>query len=341
VAPKSTAINVQQEQMTVSPSQQASSGTAPNAGLAEEVRAIPVRHKPRWQQGDLAFVILSLVPAALLVGVLVFVPVAYTFGLSFFEQSTLRRNWAFSGLGNFTEIMSDPTFWRAFWNGLVYTAGTTVVAGLAGLMVALLLNRPFRGRGLVRALVIFPYIVPTIIVVFVWKFIFSSRGIVNDLLRQIGASGPGVPWLGDDNTAMLVVILVSAWAWFPFVAITLLAALQNLPDSVYEAATLDGASAFSRFWHLTLPLLAPAFLIIILIRAIWAFRNFEVIWLLTGGGPIGATEVLPILAYREAFGSFRMGHASAVAVTLMLFVTLLALLYFRVGARLRHAVHGT
>jgi multiple sugar transport system permease protein len=302
---------------------------------------MPVRHKARWQQGDLAFVILSLAPAALLVAVLVFVPVAYTFGLSFFEQNTLRRNWTFAGLGNFSEVMADLTFWNAFWNGLVYTTGTTLVAGAVGMIVALLLNRPFHGRGLVRALVIFPYIVPTIIVVFVWKFIFSSRGIVNDLLRQLGVTGSGVPWLGDDHYAMLVVILVSAWAWFPFVAITLLAALQNLPDSVYEAATLDGANALSRFWHLTLPLLAPAFLIIILIRAIWAFRNFEVIWLMTGGGPIGATEVLPILAYREAFGSLRMGHASAVAVTLMLFVTLLALLYFRVGARIRHAVHGT
>jgi len=340
VAPPTAAIIPGKDKMTDHSSQHTAVDAAglPAAG---SIRSAPTRRKPRWQQGDLAFVTLSLAPAAVLVSVLVFVPVAYTFGLSFFEQNTLRRNWTFAGLGNFTEIMADPAFWRAFWNGLVYTLGTTLVAGLVGLIVALLLDRPFKGRGLVRALVIFPYIVPTIIVVFVWKFMFSSRGIVNDLLRQIGVTGSGVPWLGDDNYAMLVVILVSAWAWFPFVAITLLAALQNMPDSVYEAATLDGASAFSRFWNLTLPLLAPAFLIIILIRAIWAFRNFEVIWLLTGGGPIGATEVLPILAYREAFGSFRMGHASAIAVTLMLFVTLLALLYFRVGARIRRAMHGT
>lgn len=309
--------------------------------VAASCTTAPVRHKPRWQQGDLAFVIAALVPAALLVAVLVFLPVAYTFGLSFFEQSTLRRNWSFAGFGNFTELMGSADFWRAFWNGLVYTFGTTIVSGIVGLAVALLLDREFRGRSVVRALVIFPYIVPTIIVVFIWKFIFSSRGVMNDIMRQLGATGPSASWLGDDSTAMIVVILVSAWAWFPFVAITLLAALQNLPDSIYEAATLDGAGPFARFWCLTLPLLAPAFLIIILIRAIWAFRNFEVIWLMTGGGPIGATEVLPILAYREAFGSFRMGHASAVAVSLMVFVTLLALVYFRVGARLRRAAHGS
>jgi multiple sugar transport system permease protein len=309
--------------------------------LVSSAMTAPMRHKARWHQGDLSFVLAALVPAAILVVVLVFLPVAYTFGLSFFEQSTLRRNWSFAGFGNFTELMAGADFWPAFWNGLVYTSGTTLVSGIVGLAVALLLDREFKGRSVVRALVIFPYIVPTIIVVFIWKFIFSSRGVLNDIMRQLGATGPSASWLGDDSTAMFVVILVSAWAWFPFVAITLLAALQNLPDSIYEAATLDGAGPFARFWCLTLPLLAPAFLIIILIRAIWAFRNFEVIWLMTGGGPIGATEVLPILAYREAFGSFRMGHASAVAVSLMVFVTLLALIYFRVGARLRRAAHGS
>lgn len=309
--------------------------------LATSSTTGPVRHRVRWQQGDLSFVIAALVPAALLVAVLVFLPVAYTFGLSFFEQGTLRRNWSFVGFGNFTELMAGANFWRAFWNGLVYTFGTTIVSGIVGLAVALLLDQEFRGRSIVRALVIFPYIVPTIIVVFIWKFIFSSRGVLNDILRQLGATGPSASWLGDPGTAMFVVILVSAWAWFPFVAITVLAALQNLPDSIYEAATLDGAGPLARFWCLTLPLLAPAFLVIIIIRAIWAFRNFEVIWLMTRGGPLGATEVMPILAYREAFGSFRMGHASAVAVSLMVFVSLLALVYFRVGARLRRAAHGS
>jgi multiple sugar transport system permease protein len=283
---------------------------------------------------------LALLPAGLLIAVLIVAPVLYTLGLSFFEQNTLRLNWRFAGLGNFADVMAGAEFWRAFRNGVVYTVGSTLAAGVAGLGVALLLDRPFRGRGLVRALVIFPYIVPTIIVVFIWKFIFSGRGIVNDLLRGLGASGASAAWLGDRDLAMVVVVLASAWAWFPFVAITLLAALQNLPDSLYEAAAIDGAGPLARFWNLTLPLLAPALLVVLLIRAIWAFRNFEIIWLMTGGGPAGATEVLPILAYREAFGSFRMGHASAVAVALMVFVSLLAALHFRVGARVRRALNG-
>jgi multiple sugar transport system permease protein len=295
------------------------------------------RNRRRHFIDDRVFLLVALVPAALVIGALVLLPILYTVGLSFFEQNTLLQNWSFAGFGTYADVLAGDGFRRAFLNGLVYTLGSTALAGLVGVGAALLLDCRFMGRGAVRAMVIFPYIVPTIVVAFIWKFIFSGRGLVNDVLRELGASGPAIPWLGDERTAMATVIVISAWAWFPFVAITTLAALQNVPDDVYEAAALDGAGRVARFFTLTLPLLAPALLVILLIRAIWAFRNFEIVWLLTGGGPIGATEVLPILAYREAFGSFRMGHASAVSVTLMIFVTLLAAAYFRLGARLRRA----
>jgi multiple sugar transport system permease protein len=297
----------------------------------------PMRNPHRAFSDDRQFLALALAPTALVIIALVLAPIVYTIGLSFFEQNTLLRNWSFAGLGTFADVLSSDDFRRAFVNGLVYTLGSTVLAGLLGVGVALLLDCRFVGRGAVRALVIFPFIVPTIVVAFIWKFIFSGRGLINDLLRELGVSGPAITWLGDERTAMATVIVISAWAWFPFVAVTTLAALQNLPDDVYEAAALDGAGRVARFFTLTLPLLAPALMVILLIRAIWAFRNFEIIFLLTGGGPIGATEVLPIMAYREAFGSFRMGHASAVAVTMMVLVTLLAAAYFRLSARVRRA----
>ena len=268
---------------------------------------------------------------------MIVLPILYTFGLGFFVQNTLIRTWRFVGLSNYTDLLTDADFWSAFWNGVVFTIGSTVVATVFGLAIAILLDCNFRGRGPLRALVIFPYIVPSIVVAFIWKFIFSGRGILNDFLGFIGAQAVSVPWLGDQRYAMMAVILISAWTWFPFAAITLLAAIQNVPDNIYEAAALDGAGPVRRFFHLTLPLLAPAIMVVVLIRAIWAFRNYDMIWLLTEGGPIGATEVLPIMAYKEAFGLFRMGHASAVSVSLMVFVTLLAAVHFRVGARLRKA----
>ena len=279
----------------------------------------------------------ALAPTAILIAFVIALPIVYTVALGFFEQNTLTRTWRYVGLANYGDLLTDLEFWLAFRNGVVFTVGSTMLATVVGLAIAMLLDCNFRGRGPLRALVIFPYIVPSIVVAFIWKFIFSGRGIMNDFLNFIGVQSVAVPWLGDQRFAMMAVIVISAWTWFPFAAVTLLAAIQNLPDDIYEVAALDGAGPLERFIHLTLPLLAPAILVVVLIRAIWAFRNYDMIWLLTEGGPIGATEVLPILAYKEAFGLFRMGHAAAVAVSLMVFVTILAAIHFRVGARLRKA----
>ena len=284
---------------------------------------------------------MALGPTAIVIALVVALPIIYTLALGFFAQNTLIRTWRFVGLENYRDVLTDADFWNAFWNGIVFTAGSTLVATGVGLAIAILLDCNFRGRGPMRALVIFPYIVPAIVVVFIWKYIFSGRGILNDFLNYIGAQAVAVPWLGDQRFAMTTVIAISAWTWFPFAAITLLAAIQNVPDNIYEAAALDGAGPVERFINLTLPLLAPAIMVVVLIRAIWAFRNYDMIWLLTEGGPIGATEVLPIMAFNEAFGLFRMGHASAVAVSLMVFVTILAAIHFRVGARLRKAYDTT
>ena len=303
---------------------------------ANTVRRNPRRPRLKFRD-ERIFYYTALWPTAIVIALVIALPIIYTFTLGFFVQNTLTRTWRFVGLENYADLLTDSDFWFAFWNGVVFTVGSTVVATVFGLAIAILLDCNFRGRGPLRALVIFPYIVPSIVVAFIWKFIFSGRGILNDLLSFIGAQTVAVPWLGDYRYAMMAVILISAWTWFPFAAITLLAGLQNVPDNIYEAAALDGAGPVRRFTYLTLPLLAPAIMIVVLIRAIWAFRNYDMIWLLTEGGPIGATEVLPIMAYKEAFGLFRMGHASAVAVSLMVFVTLLAAVHFRVGARLRKA----
>ncbi|MEM7023857.1 MAG: sugar ABC transporter permease [Pseudomonadota bacterium] len=275
------------------------------------------------------FVWCAYAPTALVIAGVVLVPIIATFVMSLSAINTLVGGGSFVGLANYAALLGEPDFWVSLANGLIYTVGSTLLATVAGLLVALLLNRPFYGRGAVRALVIFPYIVPAIVVVFIWKFMFTTRGLINDVLTSLGMVESMVPWLGDQRFAMLTVIIISAWAWFPFAAITLLAALQTLPQQVLEAAALDGAGPLHRFWFITLPLLMPAILIVALIRAIWAFRNFDMIWLLTGGGPAGATEVLPIMAYREAFGTFRMGHATAVSCCLMLVMIGFVMVYFR------------
>lgn len=277
---------------------------------------------------DRLFFWLSFIPTAIITGTVVLVPILYTLGLSFFSQNTLVGSPIFAGFENYTELLQDPVFWLAFKNGIIYAFGSTLVSVVAGIGVAVLLNEAFWGRAVLRGLVIFPYIVPAIVVVFIWKFMFNSRGIINDFLTQLGISGAFIPWLGDQRFAMITVILISAWAWFPFAAIIFLAALQNIPSAIYEAAAIDGAGPWRRFMSLTLPLLTPVLIVVVLIRSIWAFRNFDMIWLLTGGGPLNSTYVLPIMAYQEAFGNFRMGYATAVATSLMFFLTILAFGYF-------------
>ena len=270
----------------------------------------------------------SFLPTVIITGTIVLLPILYTLILSLFIQNTLAGSPVFAGLDNYVELWQDPVFWVAFKNGMIYAVGSTIVSTVAGMGVALLLNEAFWGRGILRGVVIFPYIVPSIVVVFIWKFMFNSRGLVNDFLIQFGLLGATIPWLGDRRFAMITVILISAWAWFPFAAINFLAALQNIPTVIYEAAAIDGAGPWRRFFFVTLPLLVPILIVVVLIRSIWAFRNFDMIWLLTGGGPINSTYVLPIMAYQEAFGKFRMGYATAVATSLMIFLTVLAFIYF-------------
>ena len=288
---------------------------------------------------DRLFFWVSFLPTALIAVTLVLFPLLFTLYVSLFQRNLLGGVPEFLGLGNSSAALRDPLFWQAFNNGLIYALGTTSVSLLVGMVAALILNEKFFGRGFVRAAVVFPYIVPTIVVVFVWKFMFNSRGVINQTLSALGLVQEFIPWLGDPRFAMLTIILISAWAWFPFVAITLLAGLQTIPGAYYEAAALDGAGPFRRFFAITLPLLAPVMIVVVLLRSIWALRNFDMIFLLTGGGPVTATYILPILTYTEAFGKFRLGYATAVATALMLFLTALAFVYFRAYATAKNITH--
>ncbi|MFM7582727.1 MAG: carbohydrate ABC transporter permease [Caldilinea sp.] len=288
---------------------------------------------------DRLFFGIAFLPTAIITATLVLLPIVFTLYLSLFQRNLLLPDATFIGVQNFIEAVKDPVFWIAFRNGIIYSFGTTIVSLLVGMIAALILNEQFFGRSLVRSAVLFPYIVPAIVVVFVWKFMFNSRGVINQGLASLGLVGEFVPWLGDQRFAMLTVILISSWTWFPFAAITLLAGLQNIPKAYYEAAALDGAGALQRFLSLTLPLLAPTIIVVILLRSIWAFRNFDMIFLLTGGGPVTATYILPILTYVEAFGKFRLGYASAVATSLMIFLSALALVYFRAYSTAKRLTH--
>ncbi|MBY0295063.1 MAG: sugar ABC transporter permease [Methylobacterium sp.] len=255
-------------------------------------------------------------------------PVANALWLSLHQASSFIAEPRFVGLGNYARVVADPEFWRAIGNGLTYALLSIVLQVVIGIAFAMVLNQPFFGRPLVRGLATLPYLLPTVVVALTFQWMADgSFGLVTVLARDLGFGT--IPWFEQPATAMLSVVLASVWLWTPFVTICVLAGLQTIPPALYEAARVDGAGPVARFIHITLPQLKPVLTVVILLRAIWMFNKFDIVWLLTRGGPLGATEHLPILAYKKAFSLFDVGGGAAVATVSFLILTALVAVYFR------------
>jgi len=234
------------------------------------------------------------------------------------------------GLGNFDRVLHQSTTWAAFVHSAIYTMGTLAPSFLFGLLAALLFNRVFPARRWLRSLLLLPWAVPGVIVsiTFLWMF-DASFGVVNSVLRRLGLLTTDLAWFVDADTAMLAVIMPTVWKSFPFFTITLLAALQAIPVTLYEAARVDGGSAWQQFRYVTWPGIKGPALLALLLNGLWTFREFDIIYASTGGGPAGATETLGILVYREAFASFRFGTAAALGVLMLTIAAVVVLLSMR------------
>jgi multiple sugar transport system permease protein len=254
-------------------------------------------------------------PSLLLVGGLILYPIAYNVWLSLFDKHAFLPAQTFVGLGNYRYFAGDPEFWSSVWYGTVYATSTIVLQLVLGVLAALLLNEGFRGRTLLRGVVLFPYMIPTIVAVILWKWLLNdSYGLVNSVL--VGADLVRVPpaWLGRD-WIMWSLIVTSVWQFFPFVVVTYLARLQTIPPELYEAATVDGAGAARRFLHVTLPQTRSVLFVIVLLRSIWMFTKFDTVWLMAGEGGVGRyIRTLPIYAYSRTFTYLQAGMGATLAV---------------------------
>jgi multiple sugar transport system permease protein len=273
---------------------------------------------------------LLLAPSLVLLGGLVVFPVLYNVWLSLFDKHAFMPVQAFVGLRHYRYFASDPEFWTSFYYGSVY-AGVTMVLQLGvGVPAALLLNEGFRGRTLLRGIVLFPYMIPTIVAVILWKWLLNdSYGLVNHLLMSAGLVRAPVAWLGPDYI-MTSLIVTSVWQFFPFVVVTYLARLQTIPPELYEAATVDGASAWRRFLHVTLPQTASVLFVIVLLRSIWMFTKFDTVWLLAGDGGVSRyIRTLPVYAYSRSFTYLQAGMGASLAVIMFAMLLLATAVYFR------------
>lgn len=247
-------------------------------------------------------------------------------GLFSIYTPTMEGEWV--GLDNYRRLLASGEFWRSLANNLIWTAGTLTLQIVFGILVALMLHRNLAFRALARSLVLFPYFLSTVVAVLVWRWLFNDLyGVLNHLLLWAGIVDLPVDWLGSMPNAMISLIFVGAWKYFPFVVIAVLARLQAIPDELYEAASIDGAGAWARFTDVTLPQLRDVLIVVVLLRTIWDFKEFDLIFLLTGGGPIIGTQTLPLMVYKEAFALNQMGGASAAAVLMMLIMLLFMSLY--------------
>lgn len=270
-----------------------------------------------------------LVPAVICVAFLLAYPLYLVFQLALNERAGMNFmnrsiNW---GLDNFRVMLSDNRTWSSLVNTLVYTVGSIVPSFLIGLGLALLLNRSFPGRRWFRSLVLLPWAVPGVIVsiIFLWMF-DTSFGVVNAMLRNLGLIQGEIRWYTSREMAMFSVIVPTIWKGFPFFTLTLLAALQSIPASFYEAAKIDGATRLQQFMHVTWPGIRGAAVLVTILQTLWVFREFDIIFATTGGGPVGATETIGLLVYNEAFSYFRIGTASATGVLMLALAIIMILI---------------
>ena len=245
----------------------------------------------------------------------------------------LRMPWRgepFVGLGNYREAFADPRFWEAFAHTAFFTVASVGIEVALGLVLALALHRAYHGRGLVRAAVLVPWAIPTVVAALLWRFMFESEaGIVNAVAMDAGLMTKPFVWFIHAGAAWVPVILGDVWKTTPFVALLLLAGLQNIDEGLYEAARIDGAGAWRRFVHVTLPLLKPALVVALIFRTLDAFRVFDLIYVLTHGGPGTATEPIALYAFNALLETLRFGYGSALSVIIFVVTFSLAMVYLR------------
>lgn len=261
---------------------------------------------------------------------------AYPFVLAVYISLTdrvLGEPGKFIWLGNFLKLFQDEFFLETVRNSFIYTISTVSLKLVLGLILALLLDQEFLHKNVVRGALLLPWIVPTSLSVLTWLWMFDSLfSVINYILLGLGIISKKIPWLGDPLWAMISVIIVNTWRGLPFFAISILAGLMAIPQPLYEAAKVDGAQAFRQFWHITLPLLQPVIAVVVLFSTIWTFADFQIVYILTHGGPINATQIFATMAYDVALVAGRIGEGSAISLFLfpaLLIVVILMLRYLR------------
>jgi len=276
---------------------------------------------------------LLIAPILLWLILVLFYPLCYVIVLSFFRQETAGAALNFAGLDFFKNVfLKDRLFWPAAGHSLSWTVGNIALQFIVGIGVALFLRRSFRGNALVRLWVIVPWITPVVVSVLIWRWMLNpTLGVVESLLRNAGLLEGYINLLGSVSTVMGTLIGMHSWRFFPFVTVMVLGRLLGIPEELYEAAKVDGASGVQRFFYVTVPQIRGLLVTFSMVATLWTFTVFDSIFLMTGGGPVDLTTTLPILVYKRAFKSFQINDAAALSVIMFLIAFVFVMAYVRLG----------
>jgi multiple sugar transport system permease protein len=257
------------------------------------------------------------------------IPIVWGIVAGFYQCPLFGKTWNWVALNNFAGILRDPAFWKATWLSVYFGLGSTILQVVAGIACALLVKRQIAGINLIRSIMLLPYLIPTVAIALTFRWMaHGTYGVINDILIKIGIIDKGIPFFGDLTAVMPAMILTNSWKYTPFIILLVLARLLAIPEAYYESAKVFGASSFRRFWDITFPNIRGVVAIAFLLRGIWMFNKFDVIWLLTKGGPGTTTTTLPVLAYKMGFQYWQLGKAAAIGTLLFMLLAIIAIIYF-------------
>ncbi|MDK1029520.1 MAG: sugar ABC transporter permease [Anaerolineae bacterium] len=279
---------------------------------------------------DPKLALIMVIPTMLIILVFAIIPMLQGFYASFFQIESATLTMQFNGLENYQWLLKQSLFWESLWRSFLWVSTTSVVQLFLGIAVALILHQELKARNLARGLVLFPYLIPAVVISLTWRFILDpTLGIFNRVLMDIGILKEPVALLTNPKTALWFIIIAGIWKYTPFVVMMTLARLQVIPVELEEAAKLDGANAIQVFRYITLPWLMPVIIVTMLLRTIWTFRQYDIVYLFAFGGPLFATTTLPVLVKYLAFDAYQIGPAAATSTIMVIVMIAVSSIYFK------------
>ena len=278
--------------------------------------------------------ILLILPAILVMGVFTVYPLFEGLRIAFTNSHLLKESTRYIGIQNFIRLLSDEIFWLSLYHSVLLTVAVVFLQFVLGLILALAMNQNLPGMSLFKSIIMASWVIPVAATVILFKFLAQPDiGLINIIIRTLGIEDLNRYWLGDPDVALPFIMLLHLWRNVPFYGIAFLAAMQAIPKSFYEAAEIDGARAWHKFWHITLPGIRKMVIVMVTIHVLWTFNNFDFVYLATGGGPVNATDVLPVYVYRQCWNSYTIGYGASIGTVMLLMLMLYFIIFIKISER--------